>query len=110
MNVHCLHSNWIFFQDILFDLKTLFLKLTSNILEDMRPGRSTPTLGMFASPSTPTPTWTFTTWTTSISTKVRRGLTLDSVPLNMMIAVKYFRLKHYEEYRVNVSVISIILS
>ena len=63
----------------------------------MRPDRSTPTSGMFVSPSTPTPTSTSTTWTTSISTKVWRDLTPDSIPLNMMIAVKYFRLKHYEE-------------
>ena len=63
----------------------------------MRPVRSTPTLGMSVCPSTPTPTSTFTTWTTSISTKVQIAWTIESVPWNKMIESgkifeKYLRL------------------
>ena len=63
----------------------------------MRPARSTPTLGMSVCPSTPTPTWIFTTWTTSISTKVEIALTIENVPWNMIARSKIFETIKYDD-------------
>ena len=70
------------------------------LFADMRPVRSTPTSGMCASLSTPTPTWTFTTWSTSISTKVQM-YSCDTAPWNKIASGKILETNKYDdEYRV----------